>query len=54
MVLGHEEKLYELVAQRVTSPEEFTRLSEIYKTKYGNYPRNPDIKEVYLYRLEPR
>ena len=47
-------KLYELKAERVTSAEEFKRLGEIYNAKYGNYPRNPNIKEAYLFRLLPR
>jgi len=52
--LKHDEKIYELKAERVTSADEFKRLGEIYNEKYGNYPRVPDIKEVYLYRLLPR
>jgi hypothetical protein len=52
--LENEGKIYELKAERVTSADEFKRLGEIYHTKHGNYPRNPNIQEVYLYRLLPR
>lgn len=54
LLLGHEGFLYEVEAQRVTSQEELERLSEPYKAKYGNYPRNMNIDEIYLYRLLPR
>lgn len=52
--VGYDGRTYELQASRVTSPEEFEALSEIYKKKYGNYPRNRNIEEIYLYRLTPR
>tara|TARA_R110002110_G_scaffold405258_1_gene624289 strand:- start:44 stop:451 length:408 start_codon:yes stop_codon:yes gene_type:complete len=54
LLLGHEGALYELEAERVTSSAELDRLSEVYKAKYGNYPRNMNIDEIYLYRLLPR
>lgn len=54
LILGHEGSLYELAAVRVTNDAEFKALREIYKDKYGNYPRNSNIGEIYLYRLEPR
>ena len=52
--VGNDGRIYELQASRVTSPDEFEALSEIYKKKYGNYPRNPNIEEIYLFRLTPR
>ena len=52
--LASDGKIYELYASRVTSADEFTRFSEIYKGKYGNYPRNLNIDEVYVFRLTPR
>lgn len=54
LILGHDGALYELRAVRVTDDTEFKALREIYKAKYGNYPRNSNIGEIYLYRLEPR
>ncbi len=52
--VGYGGRIYELQASRVTSQEEFEALSEIYKKKYGNYPRNRNIEEIYLFRLTPR
>jgi len=52
--LENDGKLHELRAERVTSADEFKRLSAIYNAKYGNYPRNPNIDEAYLFRLLPR
>ena len=43
--------IYELVASRVESQDEFDRFIEAYALKYETYPRNPVIDEVYLYRL---
>jgi len=54
LLLENDGKLYKLKTERVTSADEFKRLGEVYKTKYGNYPRNLNIQEVYLYRLLPR
>ena len=54
LILGHDGSLFELTAKRVTDDAEFKALREIYKEKYGNYPRNSNIGEIYLYRLEPR
>jgi len=48
------ESLYELNAVRVTSTEEFNRFSDDYETKYGNRPRNENVAQAYLFRLEPR
>lgn len=49
--LQAEGSLYELVAARVESQDEFDRFIEAYNQKYETYPRNPVIGEVYLYRL---
>ncbi len=49
--LGVDGSIFELVATRVDDEDEFVRLSEIYKVKYGNYPRNMNLGEIYLYRL---
>ena len=54
LMLENDGKLYELMAERVTSADEFKRLGKIYNAKYGNYPRNPNIDEAYLFRLLPR
>ena len=54
LILGHNGALYELSAIRVTDNGEFNTLREIYKEKYGNYPRNSNLNEIYLYRLESR
>lgn len=49
-----QDALYELRAERVTDAEEFATFSAAYEAKYGNPPRNPDVTEAYLFRLEPR
>lgn len=46
--------LYELRAARVASQEEFDRFADAYDAKYGLRPRNENVAEVYLLRLEPR
>ena len=45
------DSIYELVASRVETQDEFDRFIGAHVKKYGNYPRNPVIGEVYLYRL---
>jgi len=45
--------LYELRAVRVVSQEEFDRFADAYEAKYGLRPRNENVAEVYLLRLEP-
>lgn len=52
--LEHDGKLFELIATRVTSQEEFNQFAAVWESKYGNLPRNMNIAEVYAYRLEPR
>ena len=49
-----EDRLYELVAIRVSDVEEFARFADRYEVKYGNRPRNENVSEVYLLRLEGR
>ena len=49
-----EERIYELEASRVTDADEFARFAERYEIKYGNRPRNENVTEVYLLRLEER
>jgi hypothetical protein len=46
--------LYELAGSRVASQEEFDRFSDAYERKYGRRPRNENVDEAYLFRLEPR
>ena len=48
------EKVYELKAERVTDAATFKQFSDAYEVKYDTRPRNDNIGEVYLYRLEPR
>lgn len=49
-----EDKLYELRATRVTGEDEFARFADDYEKKYGSRPRNENIAEIYLFRLEAR
>ena len=48
------DKIYELMAARVTEQGELDRFSDAYERKYDRRPRNEKIAEVYLYRLAPR
>jgi hypothetical protein len=45
-------KLFDLTATRVTSPDEFKDFSDTYEKKYGSRPRNEDVAQAYLFRLE--
>ena len=47
-----EEKIYTLRASRVEGQDEFDRFSDAYEAKYGSRPRNEDVSEAYLFRLE--
>jgi hypothetical protein len=47
-------RLFDLTATRVVSPEEFARFADAYDAKYGVRPRNENVAEVYLMRLEGR
>ena len=49
-----EGRIYELAATRVVSAEEFARFADAYEAKYGIRPRNENVAEVYLMRLEAR
>ena len=49
-----EGKLYELAASRVTDAAEFARFADKYENKYGTRPRNENVAEVYLLRLDAR
>jgi hypothetical protein len=48
------DSIYELVASRVESQEEFDRFSDAYEQKYGRRPRNGSVAKAYLFRLGPR
>lgn len=48
------ELLYELRAERVTAAEEFALFSDRYEAKYNTRPRNENVAEAYLFRLQPR
>jgi hypothetical protein len=48
------DSIYELVASRVDSQEEFDRFSDAYELKYGRRPRNENVAEAYLFRLGAR
>jgi len=49
-----EDKIYDLSASRVEGTDEFARFSDAYEEKYGSRPRNDDVAEAYLFRLEAR
>lgn len=49
-----EDKIYELRATRVEDPAEFKRFADAYEEKYARRPRNENVREVYLMRLEAR
>ena len=49
-----EDKLYDLRASRVESQDEFNRFSDAYEEKYGSRPRNENVGEAYLFRLDAR
>jgi hypothetical protein len=49
-----EDQLYDLRASRVEDQDEFTRFSDAYEEKYGSRPRNENVGEAYLFRLEAR
>ncbi len=48
-----DDSIYELVASRVESQQEFDRFSDAYEQKYGRRPRNGNVAEAYLFRLKP-
>ena len=49
-----EDTLYDLRASRVESEDEFARFSDAYEAKYDTRPRNENVAEVYVFRLEAR
>ncbi len=49
-----EDKLYDLRASRVEGQNEFGQFSDAYEEKYGSRPRNENVAEAYLFRLEAR
>ena len=49
-----DDSLYDLVAARVTSQEEFDRFGDAYERKYGRRPGNENVAEAYLFRLAAR
>ncbi len=52
--VGIDGDIYELTAVRVLDQAEFDRFADVYEVKYGNRPRNENVQEAYLMRLEPR
>lgn len=46
--------IHPVVAVRVEDPAEFAAFADAYQKKYGMRPRNENVAEVYLYRLEAR
>ncbi len=48
------ERIFPLRAVRVRDAAEFARFSDAYEQKYDRRPRNENVAEVYLFRLEPR
>jgi hypothetical protein len=46
--------IYALAAVRVEEQAEFDRFSDAYERKYGRRPRNGNVAEAYLFRLEVR
>ena len=49
-----EESIYPLRAMQVHDTAEFKRFSDVYEKKYGMRPRNENIAEIYVFRLEHR
>ncbi len=47
-------KLHPMTATRVDDAGEFAAFADAYEKKYGMRPRNEDVSEVYLYRLDAR
>lgn len=46
--------IHPVVATRVEDPAEFAAFADAYQKKYGMRPRNENVAEVYLYRLDAR
>ena len=52
--IGIDDSLYELASTRVTGEDEYARFADAYESKYGVRPRNENIAEIYLLRLDAR
>ena len=50
--LGANGSIYRLTAGQVNGKDEFAMFEELWKSKYGNYPRNRNVDETYLFRLK--
>jgi hypothetical protein len=46
--------IYSLRATRVTDAAAFELFAQAWEAKYGNRPRNENVDETYLFRLNPR
>lgn len=46
--------IHPVVAVRVEDPTEFSVFADAYQKKFGMRPRNENVADVYLYRLDPR
>ena len=47
-----EGKIYDMVSSPIGDQEEFAMFADLYEAKYERRPRNEDVSEVYLFRLE--
>lgn len=52
--LGVKGEIFELRASRVVDPATFEQFAQVWESKYGNRPRNENVQETYLLRLQPR
>lgn len=52
--LQSENLVYALKAERVTDPDHFEQFAQAWESKYGNRPRNENVRETYLFRLTAR
>ena len=46
--------IYELHATRITDAAMFVLFAKAWEAKYGNRPRNENVDETYLFKLQPR
>lgn len=46
--------IYELHATRITDAALFALFAKAWEAKYGNRPRNENVDETYLFKLQPR
>ena len=47
-----EETVYDMQAFLIREQEEFDTFADLYETKYDRRPRNENVSEIYLFRLE--